>query len=434
MRAIGSVNLYADPFGPPGNAENRLKHFFAVFTVSLRFALYDGAIPRKADVTMRKYLVPLLAAVLSVCMIFFLGAAYAAAETSAYIFSYDDMFTQRDLKQTADLTDAVDYAVADGQDIHITGAGVYVLTGTAKNLTVFVEAGEDDKVQLVLNDLAVVNSDAPVIYVKTADKVFVTTSGDSALSVTGAFDGGDKADGVIYSKSDLVLNGSAVLTLSSTQNGVVGKDDLKITGGTYRITAKSKAVEANDSIRIADGTLDLVAGTDGLHAENDNDDSLGYIYIAGGSIAIQAGDDAIHAVSAVQINDGTISITAAEGIEATYIQINGGTLSISARDDGINGADKSGAYRTKVEINGGDITVIMASGDTDGVDSNGDIVINGGTIRVTGSSSFDCDGTAQYNGGTIIVNGQQLSAIPTQGMGGGRGGMGDWGSWGRRDG
>ena len=364
---------------------------------------------------MRKYLVPLLAAVLSVCMIFFLGATYAAAETSAYIFSYDDMFTQRDLKQTADLTDAVDYAVADGQDIHITGAGVYVLTGTAKNLTVFVEAGEDDKVQLVLNDLAVVNSDAPVIYVKTADKVFVTTSGDSALSVTGAFDGGDKADGVIYSKSDLVLNGSAVLTLSSTQNGVVGKDDLKITGGTYRITAKSKAVEANDSIRIADGTLDLVAGTDGLHAENDNDDSLGYIYIAGGSIAIQAGDDAIHAVSAVQINDGTISITAAEGIEATYVQINGGTLAVSARD-------------------GGDITVIMASGDTDGVDSNGDIVINGGTIRVTGSSSFDCDGTAQYNGGTIIVNGQQLSAIPTQGMGGGRGGMGDWGSWGRRGG
>ena len=87
-----------------------------------------------------------------------------------------------------------------------------------------------------------------------------------------------------------------------------------------------------------------------------------------------------------------------------------------------------------MEINGGDITVIMASGDTDGVDSNGDIVINGGTIRVTGSSSFDCDGTAQYNGGTIIVNGQQLSAIPTQGMGGGRGGMGDWGSWGRRGG
>ena len=437
MRAIGSVNLYADPFGPLGNAENRLKHFFAVFTVSLRFALYDGAIPRKADITMRKYLVPLLAAVLSVCMIFFLGATYAAAETSAYIFSYDDMFTTRDLKQTADLVGSVDCVVTDGQDIHITSAGVYVLTGSAKDVTVFVEAGKDDKVQLVLDGLAITNGDAPVIYVKSADKVFVTISGDSALAVTGSFDKSDKADGVIFSKADLVLNGSAVLTLSSTENGVVGKDDLKITGGTYRITAKAKAVEANDSIRIADGTLYLVAGTDGLHAENEDDDSLGYIYIAGGSITVQAGDDAIHAVSAIQINDGALSLTAAEGIEATCVQINGGTVSISARDDGINGARKSSAYTTKVEINGGDITVVMASGDTDGIDSNGDIVVNGGTINVTGSSSFDCDGSAQYNGGTIIVNGQQLSYIPNQMMGGGRGGMGGMGGmggWGRRGG
>ncbi|MBO4836545.1 MAG: hypothetical protein J5564_02510, partial [Clostridia bacterium] len=48
----------------------------------------------------------------------------------------------------------------------------------------------------------------------------------------------------------------------------------------------------------------------------------------------------------------------------------------------------------------------------------------GGTIRVTGNSSFDYDGTAQYNGGTIIVNGQQVASIPNQMMGGGRGGWG----------
>ena len=79
----------------------------------------------------------------------------------------------------------------------------------------------------------------------------------------------------------------------------------------------------------------------------------------------------------------------------------------------------------------------MASGDTDGVDSNGDIYVNGGTISVTGNSTFDYDGTAEYNGGVIIVNGQQIDYIPNQmmggmgGMGGNRGmggsrGMGGW--------
>ena len=347
------------------------------------------------------------------------------AETASPIYSADDLFTSRDMQQEADLSGAVSCTVSDGQDIHITEAGVYVLTGTASNVTVYVEAEKEDKVQIVLNGVNVTNTNFPVIYVKTADKVFVTTSADSALSVTGAFfaDGSTKTDGVIFSKSDLTLNGTAALTIVSTDNGIVCKDDLKITGGTYSINASSKAIQANDSIRIADGTLYLVAGTDGLHAENEDDDTLGYIYIGGGSLTIQAGDDGVHANSVVQMDGGTLAIKAPEGIEGTYIQINGGTINIQSTDDGINAAQKSSAYRATVEINDGDITVAMGSGDTDGVDSNGNIIVNGGTISVTGSSTFDYDGTAQYNGGTIIANGQQISYIPNQMMGGGRGNM-----------
>ena len=54
----------------------------------------------------------------------------------------------------------------------------------------------------------------------------------------------------------------------------------------------------------------------------------------------------------------------------------------------------------------------MADGDTDGIDSNGDINIYGGTINVTGSSTFDYDGSATYTGGTIIINGVQVDSIP----------------------
>ena len=359
------------------------------------------------------------------------GTALASGTVAAGTPIYDqsELFTDRDLVQTADLTEAVTYAVADSQDITITEAGVYVLTGQAEGVTVYVAADKEDKVQLVLDGLAITNGDAPAIYVKSADKVFVTTAGDSALAVTGAFlsDGDTHTDGVIFSKSDLVLNGTATLTVTSSENGIVGKDDLKITGGTYLVSAQSKAIEANDSIRIADGVFELTAGTDGLHTENDDDDTTGYIYLGGGTFTIQAGDDGLHATAVIQVDDGQLTIAAAEGIEATYVQLNGGTIAISSWDDGINAAQKSKAYRATVEINGGDITIAMGAGDTDGVDSNGDILINGGTVSVTGNSAFDYDGTGTITGGTVIVNGQQVTTLPNQMMGG-RGGFG--GGWG----
>ena len=373
--------------------------------------------------------------IISIILVIALFTASAFAATTS-VYTAGEQFSERDLIQTADLTGAVSYTVSDGHDIRITSAGTYVLTGTANNATVIVEAGKDDKVQLVLDGVSVTNTDFPAIYVKSADKVFVTTIGDSSLSVTGTFraDGSTNTDGAIFSKADLTLNGTASLTILSACNGVVGKDDIRITGGTYRITASSKAIEANDSIRIAGGTLDLTAGTDGLHAENEEDGEKGYVYISGGSLAIDARDDGVHGTSVVQIDSGSLDIRAAEGIEGTYVQINGGTISIQSSDDGINAGRKSGAYTPLIEINDGDITIVMGCGDTDGIDANGNVVVNGGTIRVTGNSTFDYDGNAQYNGGTIIVNGQQVSSIPNSMMGGGRGGWGGHGGGGGRGG
>ena len=353
----------------------------------------------------------------------------ATTQSSSAGLSADELFTERDLTQTADLSDAKEIALQSGKNVTITKAGVYRVTGSAENVTIIVDAGDEDKVQLVLDGVSVTNADAPCIYVRNADKVFVTLSGDNSLSVTGQFtaDGETNTDGVIFSKDDLTLNGAGSLTVNSSDNGIVGKDDLKITGGTYQITAASKAIEANDSIRVAGGSFTIKAGTDGLHAENEDDDSLGYIYIGGGSFSMSVGDDGIHAVSLVQIDGGTFTISAAECMEGTYIRINDGTFDLSSWDDGINAARKSSAYSTPtVEINGGTINITMSAGDTDGIDSNGDIIVNGGTISVSGNSTFDYDGTAQLNGGTIYCNGQQVTEIPNQMMGG-RGGMGDFG-------
>ncbi|THF74327.1 carbohydrate-binding domain-containing protein [Cohnella fermenti] len=348
------------------------------------------------------------------------------------------MFSDRDLEQTADLTDATSIALTSGQDVALTEAGVYVLSGDATDVTVVVEAAEDAKVQLVLDGVSITNEDAPAIYVKEADKVFVTTTdSENSLKVTGTYvaDGETNLDAVIFSRADVTLNGTGTLTVVSSEgNGISTKDDLKITGGTYSIQSAEDALEANDSIRIKDGTLTIDAGKDGLHSEHDEDATLGYIYIAGGTMTITAGDDGIQGNSVVQIDGGTIDIpSSVEGIESTYIQINGGQITVYASDDGINASQKVDS-NVRIEVNGGTIDVTVGSGDTDGFDSNGDLYINGGTITVQANSAFDADGTVQLNGGDVTVNGEKITEIVQTGPGGGGGGGFGGGGGGRGQG
>ena len=363
-----------------------------------------------------------------------------ANTTSGGMIDATDLFTDRDLQQNADTSDAVTYTLKDGQTVTLNQEGVYVFTGSASNAQIRVEAADTDKIQIVLDGVTMTNDSTPCIYVISADKVFVTTTDSTnSLTVTGTFtaDGETNTDAVIFSRDDLTINGLGTLDISSTDNGIAGKDDIKITGSTINIACASDAIEANDSIRIADGTVNITSCNDGLKAENDEDDTTGYIYICGGNININASDDAIHATTIVQIDGGTFDLSGAEAVEGTYLQFNGGSLNIYASDDGINAAYKSSAYTPTIEINGGDITISMGQGDTDAIDSNGYIYVNGGTLDISAQSPFDYDIYAEYTGGTMIVNGSETTQITGQMMGGpgGFGGpMGEGGFGGQKPG
>jgi len=352
--------------------------------------------------------------------------ADSETETETESEEDSDVFTKRDLNQDPDLDEAEYITVTDGEDVTITEAGTYVLSGTASEVTITVNCEDEDaKVQLVLDGLNVTNSDSAVIYVISADKVFVTTAdgSENTLTVTGTFtaDGETNVDGVIFAKDDLVLNGLGTLTIVSSDNGIVAKDDLKVTGGTYVITAEGHGIDVNDNILINDGDFTIDAGTDGIHCAYGDDDTVGAITIYGGTFNITAGSDGIQAQTTLTIEGGTFDITASEGLEATYVVINDGEIDISASDDGINAAYKSYSMGTPtIEINGGTINIVMGSGDTDGLDANGNLYINGGTVSIECNSPFDYDNDGAINGGTVYVNGEQVTEIYNSMMGGGQ--------------
>ena len=82
---------------------------------------------------------------------------------------------------------------------------------------------------------------------------------------------------MVFSKTDLTLNGSGSLTIDAQAgHGVVSKDELTITGGSYTVTAAEHGMTGKDSLAVAGGDFTIISGKDGLHAENADDSALGF--------------------------------------------------------------------------------------------------------------------------------------------------------------
>ena len=246
---------------------------------------------------------------------------YCLAQTAAFQFllasrtDYDDGVT---MSFGDDINCSEPERVSiDGQTLTIKNEGTYVLSGKLANGSVIIDAPNDAKIQLVLGGVEIYSADFAAIYVKQADKVFITLSAgtENILSNGGSFESLDEnnVDAVIFSKDDLSFNGEGSLRIKSPAgNGVCSKDDLVFTGGTYTVTAEGHALEANDSVRICGGSFALDSGKDGIHCENDGAEP-GFVYITGGSFDILSDGDAISANGCVQLDGGTFDLNCGGG-------------------------------------------------------------------------------------------------------------------------
>ncbi len=348
------------------------------------------------------------------------SSASGTTSSSTVAVAASDMFTDRDKDASYDESTAAKINLSSITDSSytISKEGTYILSGTYTG-QIIVDVADTEKVQLVLDGVNITNKTDAAIYIKSGDKVFVTLKSGTknTLTTSGTFvsSGTDNVDGVIFSKADLTLNGTGSLTISSTAHGIVSKDDLVITGGTYSITSVSKGISGKDSVRIADGTITIKAGTDGIHSENEEDLAKGFIYIGGGTITINAADDGIHANTRLNIAEGKINIASSvEGIEAQTVNISGGEVKVVSSDDGINATTPTSTVGNSTEtpsvnISGGKVYV---NAEGDGVDSNGNLFVSGGETYVSGptrqgNGGLDYDGTAKITGGTFIITAVQ---------------------------
>lgn len=407
---------------------------------------------------------------LSLVAALFCGTA-GAEETS--------LFTTRDLAQEADLTDA-EQITLEGSSVTIDHGGVFLLSGILQDGQILVDARETDKVQLVLDGVSIHKETGAAIEVRTADKVFITLApgSENMLSANGILEEG--ADGVIYSKADLTLNGSGTLTVTAQQgSGIVCKDTLVFTGGSYVIQAAGHGITGKDALNICDSSFSITTGGGSTAAQmkasdsfgggfrgssnstqSDEDDikakglkSDGTITVLSGSFDLDCADDAVHAGGDVSISDGAWTIRSAddgihadgdvligggsfelpycyEGIEGKNVTIDGGSISITSNDDGINatGEETGNSFGPGMDtgavitVNGGELTIVS---DGDCIDSNGTIVLNDGKLNLTcngnGNTALDSESGITNNGADVTTNDGSENG---GGFGMGRGQMG----------
>lgn len=290
-------------------------------------------------------------------------------------------------------------AKADGSTITITEEGVYVVSGTLEDGQIIVDASDSDKVQIVLDGVHINCETNAAIYVREADKVFITLAENSSNTLGGGNEytqiDDNTVDGVIFSKSDLVCNGTGSLTIEADyKHGIVSKDDLVITGGTYKITAADNGITAKDQIKILNGSFDIDAANSAVKAKNTDDAELGNIYIAGGIFTIEAEQDGFHATGSIVVDDGTITVNSGddgfhadldtvihggtilveksyEGLEGKRVVVNGGDITVNASDDGANAAG-SGDDDSNAASSNDDSSAAVNSGDDSSISGTAD--------------------------------------------------------------
>lgn len=397
-----------------------------------------------------------------------------STDSSAQGIDVSNMFSDRDkeigydeenstvIKLSDDSTTCDSDAVQiSGNTVTIIDEGTYILSGTLTDGMVIVDAEDTDKVQLVLDGVDITSAESAAIYVREADKVFITTASDSQNTLTngGTYTAIDdnNIDAAIFSKSDLTLNGAGSLTITAKAgHGVVSKDDLVLTSRTYQIDAASHGLSGKDSVRIAGGSYTIVSGKDGIHAENADNTSLGFVYLADGTFDITSDGDGISAGNWLQADGGVYTVKAGGGSEnvqksdgewqfgpgqqtestdtteedtvsmkaikaAGELILKGGKYSLDSADDTIHS-------NANITISDGEFT--LASGD-DGIHADSATTISGGTIDITesyegieglsiditggetyvsgptndGNSALDYNGTGTVTGGIFIAAG-----------------------------
>ncbi|MBO4752527.1 MAG: carbohydrate-binding domain-containing protein [Bacteroidales bacterium] len=214
--------------------------------------------------------------------------------------------------------------------------------------------------------------------------------GDGALTVKGYTKHAIQSSG-----KTIIMNGTVNVYGQSTTGDAMNVDDFVMQDGSLTVTSLGDGIDADQGyIAVSGGTINITcssADTKGMGCDS-------IINIGGGNITINmsgADSKGINGNSNIYITDGTVNVTVSgnqsKGIKTDYnLSISGGNVTVNA----------NGTYVTSTT----DISYCT------GIKANEQVIIGGGTVNVTCSSTnaggkcISADGSVTINNGTITLS------------------------------
>ena len=326
----------------------------------------------------------------------------ALADTSSMDFSFTDreLSGDYDAANATRITGVEGRIVIEGRGASLSGTGIsivdegcYILSGTIGDCMLSVVVPEDEKVQIVLAGAEIRNTAGPAIYIRSADKVFLTLAKGTENIVSDGADyalseDGSSVDGAVFSWADLCFNGGGSLRLSGNyKHGVVSKDDLVVANCRLDVTAKKQGLSGKDCVKICSTEMQVESGADGIQSDNDEDADRGYIYLENSSLKIAAENDGIQAETVLRAVDSNLEIlsgggssqslsgseNSCKGLKAGQdILLEGGRASIDSRDDCIHANGNVAVYAGEFMLSSGD----------DGLHADAGLLFEGGRMEI----------------------------------------------------
>ena len=287
------------------------------------------------------------------------GDSASTGAESVAVIDTAALFSDRDLDGSYDESAAVhiqlegETAVCDSDAVSIDGSritlldeGTYLVSGALTDGQIVVDAGDTDKVQIVLASASLTCADSAAIYSKSADKVFLTL-----------------AEG-----TENTLTNGGTFTVDSVDDCLHSGGALAVTGGTFTLSSGDDAIHSDDAVTIRAGEFSIPYCYEGVEGLS--------VTVEGAAFDVIAHDDGFNAAG-------------------------------GADSSGFGGRDEpfAASEDSFITVNGGTITVVS---DGDCLDSNGDLTVNGGTLDLTcngnGNTALDCSGSYTNNGGSVTTN------------------------------